>query len=432
MNINIEAFMAATDSRRMNLFFSEQLPRHLGFDARVVDVIICRVIPRRKGGFSIQYNVRLNVSTNDSCDNITIFGHLLGPDEKKPSYVSQNRDAIFSEELNLALPIFPFDPELPQLKEYWDESMVLPRMSNSLSSIATDTREARIHNKKLLGYRLERRCVIEYELSFAGEKGPNINMVAKIGKGAAMVQPWLYLQKLGQSGFGADSADRLTVPVLYGVDRDSEAYFTEFVEGTTLHDLLGQPEFRDGCVSAGKVIAKLHCSKLRLAGDYSYRDEIAGLKGKFLITADIFPRWHDAFWKAYSLLEDKSRSLAHDFAPAVVHRDFYDKQVLFSSRRTTLLDCDGLMMGDPALDIGNFIAHLHLRTLQNSEHERQLEKAAVLFEEAYGSGKLALGDRTSWWTAATLIRLAGLYGLRPRWRTLAPALLEKAINVLGG
>ena len=63
-----------------------------------------------------------------------------------------------------------------------------------------------------------------------------------------------------------------------------------------------------------------------------------------------------------------------------IHRDFYADQVLVDGARLYLLDFDLFCLGDPALDAGNFIAHLTeyaLRVLGDAGalacHERAFE-----------------------------------------------------------
>ena len=45
-------------------------------------------------------------------------------------------------------------------------------------------------------------------------------------------------------------------------------------------------------------------------------------------------------------------------APRGIHRDFYPDQIIVSGSRLYLIDLDLYCLGDPALDVGNFLAHL--------------------------------------------------------------------------
>lgn len=114
-----------------------------------------------------------------------------------------------------------------------------------------------------------------------------------------------------------------------------------------------------------------------------------------------------------------------------VHRDLHDKQII-AGPRLTLLDLDGLSVGDPALDVGNLLAHLRLRMLQG----RTANGSSHQLQEALLAG-YELPWRGAWrraclsWEAMTLARLAMLYALRPAWRYLATDLARTAQALLG-
>ena len=57
-----------------------------------------------------------------------------------------------------------------------------------------------------------------------------------------------------------------------------------------------------------------------------------------------------------------------------IHRDFYHDQVLVSGHRIFLLDFDLYCMGDPSLDIGNFVGHLQELSLRKFGNPNELSK----------------------------------------------------------
>jgi thiamine kinase-like enzyme len=122
------------------------------------------------------------------------------------------------------------------------------------------------------------------------------------------------------------------------------------------------------------------------------------------------------------------RSLATcgDAEQAPSHRDFYDKQVLLANGRATLIDFDTYCMADPALDLGNFLAHLELARRQGLMPADGLHDA---FLEGYRrtAGTLPKGARVAVYEAASLLRLACLYALSTRWQALAGPLIEACL-----
>jgi Ser/Thr protein kinase RdoA (MazF antagonist) len=154
--------------------------------------------------------------------------------------------------------------------------------------------------------------------------------------------------------------------------------------------------------------------------------EAADLASRTDRICTIFPHGASLLSEVRDSLGARAASGLESATARLVHRDFYDKQVLYTAGRTTLLDLDNLASGDPAQDVGNFLAHLELRRLQHSELEPGLARAADAFLDAYGNVDPDFRERVGWWQAATLLRLAGLYALRPRWHHLTLDLAKLA------
>lgn len=99
-------------------------------------------------------------------------------------------------------------------------------------------------------------------------------------------------------------------------------------------------------------------------------------------------------------------------ARALLHRDLHDKQVLVEAGEVGLLDVDGLALGDPALDLGNLLAHLDLRVAQGWT----TSSAAVAVEEALLEGYAPAGGllrAAAGYRELTGARLRALYAFRP-------------------
>jgi hypothetical protein len=427
--INIENFLDATNSKFMSSVLAEHLPHHLSSILDMRELWIPRVIPRGKCGFAIQYNMKSSDINYQSGNRFTLYGHLLGPDEDYPDYASIENKAVKLANPRMVIPLFPYDPELANLGDLFSE--------NYYSQIAERLKEgfpkpdsSRAISIRMLAYRLGRRCTISYGRNDGNTELPQ-RIIAKAVKGAAQSDQWQNLPNLEQAGFSRGSEDRLTVPHLLGIDEKHDTYFMEFVDGISLHDLIGKSEFIDGCRAAGRILKKLHLCQLKVMHAYTYRDEIRGLIAKFMVAGELFPQLMNGFSRAIEELERHSGNV--DGAPsALIHRDFYDKQVLYATDRVTLLDCDGATMGDPALDYGNFMAHLTLRMRQTPEHAALIEAARQGFAESYGANDDEFLARACWWKSSALTRLASLYSLRPRWRRLTPALLADVINTING
>ena len=106
----------------------------------------------------------------------------------------------------------------------------------------------------------------------------------------------------------------------------------------------------------------------------------------------------------------------------LLHRDLHDKQVL--SGETSILDWDLAAAGPIAIDAGNFLAHLELRSRQG----RWSRAAAAAAGDAFVDGWSRDGEdaeEARGWAKVARLRLAGVYALRPGTGDLPERLLEE-------
>ncbi|MFT4514889.1 MAG: hypothetical protein ACI89X_002008 [Planctomycetota bacterium] len=102
---------------------------------------------------------------------------------------------------------------------------------------------------------------------------------------------------------------------------------------------------------------------------------------------------------------------------AFVHGDLHDKQVFVSSDQVSLIDLEGLGVGDARVDFVNLAEHLHLRDLQHHGRDRGLADDLLARCSFDASDRDMLAFR-----AVIRARLCGVYALRPRWRDLVEKL----------
>jgi hypothetical protein len=113
--------------------------------------------------------------------------------------------------------------------------------------------------------------------------------------------------------------------------------------------------------------------------------------------------------------------LASRIDPAPCHRDLHEKQILIHQGRAGLLDFDTLSLGDPAMDVGNLMAHLFLAGIAD-----QRNRGA--FEQAIGFAMRHLrGRRRRLWRRAALLRLSMIYAFTHMPVCQHDALLREAV-----
>jgi aminoglycoside phosphotransferase (APT) family kinase protein len=114
---------------------------------------------------------------------------------------------------------------------------------------------------------------------------------------------------------------------------------------------------------------------------------------------------------------------------APIHRDFHLRQLFFGGRRVWLIDWDQYALGDPALDVGNFLVYLETHL------DGRIGEAQEAFLEGYG---VAAGDalwaRLPGYRALTYLRLAcKAYRLQqPGWERRLERMLARAEVLLAG
>ncbi len=135
-------------------------------------------------------------------------------------------------------------------------------------------------------------------------------------------------------------------------------------------------------------------------------------------------RWHAAvdFLASHTPVEEELM---------VAHRDLHDGQWLSSPASLWLLDFDTLCVSHPMLDLGNFAAHIDLRYEQWKKCD-PIARASSLQHLLGGYRCSSVVDQHSlcWFHAASLLRLALVYSIRPRWSHVSKPLVARANSLL--
>lgn len=400
-----ERFHAATD----RVLLADALRPHLEtawrVPVRIEDVEVPRVFARRKGGLTLQYRVFAR-RPGSGPEVVLLGGHLLGEHDEWPAWARNSDPRVWRDEaLRLAVPVFPYDPQLRALEDWIGPERAAAQLSRLLQW-SVDPAELR---SRLLAYRLEKRCVLRY--GWGDQLGVVVKLFGKRG-----LDPALRVSVL----IAAQEAAGI-IPRTIAVDAIAGAHVTEIVPGTSLHDVSGASEFVTGCDQAARVLRRVHA----LPGEGFPVSDGAGAITKLIdLAAAVAGADPETAAALTALAQEFDTTPERPGRTGLVHGDFYDKQVMFAPHRTTVLDWDSARHGDAAEDYGNFTAHLVLRGLQMPALHATLAAGRDAFEAAYGVPDAGFLARARWWEAATLARLGGIYALRPRWSHLAPRLFE--------
>lgn len=397
-------------------------------DRRPRDVDVERCWPDRHGGFSFEWSFRLGDRNRHA-----IFGHVSsayssdgGPDRTHavvtPDGVRGVR--VRAADRNLLIHSPDCDPRLRGLSECLDAD----RMASRLGGYWADSppaAEARSDSIccRLLGYRAGRRAAIAYRR--LGLNGSGLSLVGKIRRRRGGSSPAERNAGLNEQ-LAWFTNRRVRVPAVVGEVPDLHMTLAAEARGRLFGD--GGHSFAADSMRCMDALAALHNTRMDLPA-FSARDEFAVVR-----------RWYEALRlmdpaaaaRTESIV-DRLERLAEgcpDTRHDTIHRDFYERQLVFASRSTTIVDLDTLAVGDPGLDVGNVLAHLLLATLSAGRSRSDFESLAAALTQRYESVRQTL-DRESlaFYSASAAFRVGAVHALRTRTREYSPLLFTFAGDV---
>lgn len=222
-----------------------------------------------------------------------------------------------------------------------------------------------------------RRCLIEFEL--ANHNGP----ICILGKASAKRLDRRAFETqfdfFHRHGFGYLAQDRICVPRPIGICEPWNMWFQERIDAHDGSRILDTGKLSSVAPQIATTIAKVHNSRFVATRKHRVNDELGILIERLTPMIELVPH------RAHAIKRVLKNCLAlgseiDEQLVTPVHRDFYHDQLLFPDQGTMLVDLDLVSMGHPALDVGNFIAHLTEHSIRNfgtSDHWRQAEDLIV-------------------------------------------------------
>lgn len=316
----------------------------------------------------------------------------------------------------------------------------------------------RIEQVEILKYKPGRRCVLAYELygrHCQTNQPVNRRVIGKLfrderGKRLYHLQKTLY-----EHGFGADATDDIHVPEALAYVPEMRMLVQASAPGQTL-DTLSLRQAIDWQVKHCALgLAKLHRSgpglsnfgfcrgqngsaktgeSLRLK-PYTLADELRGLADYTTRLAETRPGDMLSVEALHAALQTWAETLPDAPTAVPLHRDFYYSQVLCDGPHLTLIDFDLMALGDPAIDVANFTAHLAYLGLEQSgdlyRFSGETDTFLTTYLKAFAQNATFV-ERVAFYQAATLYRLLSVIAPRPTVRHLFPALLAHTQAALAG
>ncbi len=341
------------------------------------------------------------------------------------------RRALATREPDMSLSVFPLDDRMPWLEGLQDQDMITARLQPELRRLFGKEKTALLEGPEVLGYRFGKRSTLRYYLTvIEGDKKEIIRRTPIIGK--------VYHDERGRGIFSnieqlwnwSVNVRRARPPIFprpIGYLPDLRVGFHEAMEGKGLFDIEDEPMRNKVIERTAELLSAFHDSGLVVEGRYLPEDEYSLLERSLESLDILFPEYRTRGRQVIDRIREVGNAAGTSgFVRSITHRDFYDKQVIAGPAGLSLIDLDTVTMSDPALDVGNFLAHLHLRALQGRLSIPGSRREASLFESTYRRCSPGVDKtRVAFYQATSLFRLACLYAFRPIWKGVCDPLLEE-------
>jgi hypothetical protein len=325
------------------------------------------------------------------------------------------------------------DPELPTVARALNPEEIAHEFKRGLPRLAGEDGRIVIKAIRVLRHKPGKRCVIEYDVRVErpGAVREKATLLGKVRARRYGLEGFRLQEAFWKAGFRKRCADNIAVPEPIGVLPKLQMWLQRKVRGVTAGALLAGP---DGVALGRRIseaIHKVHRAGVRTAKTHTMADELCILHECLPRVTQLRP---ELGGRIKRLLVPCDRLGSRVPAPKAcgIHRDFYPAQVIVDGARLWLIDFDLYCMGDPGLDVGNFIGHIteqSLRTLGNAAALRDRENALEeRFVELTGE---SVRPAVRAYATLTLARHVCLSTQFPERAAFTEALLELCESRLG-
>lgn len=227
------------------------------------------------------------------------------------------------------------------------------------------------------------------------------------------------------------SAGPLRVPKRLGRSVRHRMLLVEWLPGQPLREVIVNPAAGMEVVSlVGAAVAELHAQPAPRLRVLPREKEVASVGAAAEAVAMLCPH-------LVSTVRELAQRLAtriSDSPPmsTAIHGDLYAEQLLVSGNEVAVLDLDRARLGDPAADLGLFLAHLEREVLGGALARHRADDIREAFLYGYGtSAGRSVPERIPTYIALGLLSLAVEPFRRraPEWPDRIAALVDRAVRV---
>ena len=342
------------------------------------------------------------------------------------------------EQLNKITPLDPFnvkdDPSMPTAKLALNPVEVQKRLERFLlPRLIRANESAYLNSITVTRHKPGRRCVIEYGIRLLqpGHVKQDVTLIGKIRARHSQGDIYRLQEELWQQGFDIDSDDGISIPEPIGRIKDFKMWLQRKIAGDEVWNLLASPNGVQYAYKVAEAAHKIHKTSIATSRTHSMADELRILHERLPVVAKQQDQYSGRIKRILDACNRLGASL-DDPEPCGIHRDFYQDQIICSNERFYIIDFDLYCAGDPALDIGNFTAHITEQSLRSLDDAKALLPVEQAMEERFV--ELA-GEKTRQairaYATLTLVRLIYISTLFEERRLYTGALLTLCEERLG-
>lgn len=254
------------------------------------------------------------------------------------------------------------DEAMPFLKDIADRSRLAPRLLASLSDTIHHAENYVLTGSSVIRHKVGKRIL--FELNIENRlSGDRMVMIGKARAKGLDRRTYQLNHFLYHNRFSPDSEDGIQVPRPLGCIRPYQMWLQEKVAGETIFEPFCSEQGKSVAVKAACAIYKLHTMDTEIVRRHTIEDELSILESNLDKVSAKHSEWKPELTKIMQMSRSISKKLPFTHA-SCIHRDFYHDQLLIDGKKLYLLDLDLCSLGDPALDIGNFVAHIQEQCLR--------------------------------------------------------------------
>ncbi|OLC07096.1 MAG: hypothetical protein AUH42_04220 [Gemmatimonadetes bacterium 13_1_40CM_70_11] len=313
----------------------------------------------------------------------------------------------------LVISLFPTDGRLKAMRRLTDAGE-RPRLLRDLLSDRPDWWTGTV---RTLRYKPERRYVARLETP------DGIGAVLKVH-----LPEWYRRAADSAAAFASHHAVR--VPRLLGRSAHHRTVALEWLPGRLLSEALGSAADVAAAATVGTALGELHRQRPVGLAAVEPEAEAADLTALGADIAFVCPRLARSAQDLAARLAARVTEASNHLGP--IHGDFYAGQVLLDGGAVAIFDLDRAAWGDPAADLGTFVAHLERDALRGALPADRVTGLSDALLEGYRTvASRPAPARLRLYTAVGLFRLAPepFRTCEPDWPDKIAAVIARAAAV---